>query len=65
MVPQNSRIKLFENRWLEKLTVIAVPGFLALWAVGLPLIAWRAWSVTGAAPGLVKLLALVAVGDEF
>lgn len=62
MVPAHSRIKLFENRWLEKLTVIAVPGFLALWAVGLPLIAWRAWSVTGAAPGLLQLLALVAGG---
>jgi 4-hydroxysphinganine ceramide fatty acyl 2-hydroxylase len=42
-----SRIRLFENRWLEKLTVISATSFMALWAVGLPLIAWQAWGTAG------------------
>ena len=62
MAPSHSRLKLFENRWLEKLTVISAPGFIALWAVGLPLITWRAWSVTGSTFGLAALLSLAAVG---
>lgn len=59
MAPSHSRIKLFENRWLEKLTVIPVPGFLALWFVGLPLIAWRAWWSTGQASGTAAIVAAV------
>lgn len=38
-----SRLKLFENRWLEKLTVISVGWFVAIWAIFLPLIAYAAW----------------------
>lgn len=33
-----SRIKLFENRWVEMLTVISARKFVALWAVGLGLL---------------------------
>lgn len=33
-----SRIKLFDNRWVEKLTVISARKFIALWAVGLGLL---------------------------
>lgn len=62
MAAPPSRIRLFENRWLERLTVIGVPGFLALWAIGLPLIAWRAWTVAGAPAGAVVVIALVAAG---
>lgn len=41
------RIKLFENRWLEKLTVVSAKGFIALWSLGLPAIAWVAWGSAG------------------
>ncbi|WP_017669257.1 sterol desaturase family protein [Sandarakinorhabdus sp. AAP62] len=57
MVPSHSRIKLFENRWLEKLTVISIPGFLALWSVALPVIGWRAWLATAGAQGAPDMLA--------
>lgn len=46
MLGPQSRITLFENRWLEKLTVVSAPVFMVLWAVGLPLIAWQAWDTT-------------------
>ena len=59
MVPSHSRIKLFENRWLEKLTVISAPGFMALWTMGLPLIAWRAWLATGQATQTAGILEAV------
>lgn len=59
MVAPQSRIRLFENRWLEKLTVISVPGFIALWAMGLPFIVWQAWGtadvITALALGIVGL----------
>lgn len=42
----HSRIRLFQNHWLEKLTVISAPSFIALWAVGLPFIAWQAWGTS-------------------
>lgn len=64
MKAAHSRIRLFENRWLEKLTVISIPSFVALWAVGLPVIAWqalRAWQPTGGS-GLVAALLLCAAG---
>lgn len=51
-----SRIKLFENRWLERLTVISAPVFIALWAVVLPLIAFAAWG-TSSLPMALLLLA--------
>lgn len=54
MPPHQTRIRLFESRWLERLTVISAPMFIALWAVGLPLIAWAAWgtATAGVAFGL-------------
>jgi sterol desaturase/sphingolipid hydroxylase (fatty acid hydroxylase superfamily) len=57
----HSRIRLFENRWLEKLTVINAGAFIALWAVALPAIAWTAWRTT---PGLAPLamVGLLLVG---
>lgn len=49
-----TRIRLFQNRWLEKLTVVNAPVFIVLWSVGLPLIAWGAWG-TASAFGAVAL----------
>lgn len=51
-----TRLKLFENRWLEKLTVVTAPMFMALWSFGLPLIAWAAWET--ASPLTAVALAL-------
>lgn len=42
-VPKNKRIVLFENGVLEKLTVISVGWFVAIWAVLLPIIAVFVW----------------------
>lgn len=56
-----SRIRLFQNRWLEKFTVTTVPGFLAMWAVGLPFIAWRAF-VTTAGTGSAAYALLLVLG---
>lgn len=49
-----SRIRLFENRWLEKLTVVSARMFIVLWAVVLPLIAFVAWG-TATLPMAVAL----------
>lgn len=48
------RIRLFQSRWLERLTVISAPAFIMLWALGLPGIAWCAWGA--AAPPLAVAL---------
>jgi 4-hydroxysphinganine ceramide fatty acyl 2-hydroxylase len=56
VMPQ-SRIRLFENRWLEKLTVMSAPTFIALWALGLPLIAWNAWGTASSAVAIPLLAA--------
>lgn len=37
--PSENRIRLFKSPVLERLTVISVPAFLALWAIALPVIA--------------------------
>lgn len=34
------RIKLFDNQWVEKLTVISAPAFIVLWGLGLGVLAW-------------------------
>lgn len=52
------RLKLFENRWLEKLTVISVGWFCAVWAILLPALAANAWGTTGP----VAALLLVGAG---
>src|SRR3546814_18952274 len=59
MVAPQSPIRLFENRWLEKLTVIAVPTFMVLWAIGLAGVAWTAWGTSSA--GFAVLLAVAAL----
>jgi sterol desaturase/sphingolipid hydroxylase (fatty acid hydroxylase superfamily) len=51
---QAPRLKLFESRWLESLTVISAPAFVALWSIGLVVIAWAAWSMAGS--GMAMLL---------
>ncbi|WP_353198473.1 sterol desaturase family protein [Sandarakinorhabdus sp.] len=43
MTVYQSRPTLFQNRWLEKLTLLSAPAFIALWAVLLPAILWTAW----------------------
>ncbi len=53
-----TRIRLFENRWLEKLTVVNAPVFMVLWSVGLPLIAWGAWGTAS----LFSAVALTLAG---
>lgn len=37
-----SRIKLFDSLWVEKLTVISARAFIGLWVVGLGLLTWNA-----------------------
>lgn len=57
-----TRLTLFENRWLEKLTVISARAFIALWLVVLPVIGWAAWQGGGAAsPAAAIGLAVVGV----
>lgn len=49
----DKRLRLFENRWLEKLTVISVGWFLAIWTGVLAWLGYSAWGsvnfVTGTA----------------
>ncbi len=54
----DKRLRLFENRWLELLTVISVSWFLAIWSIVLSVLAYRAW---GTAPALAAV-PLVAAG---
>ncbi len=42
MVSSQSRIQLFGNRWVEKLTIISARTFIALWVVGLGFLLWNA-----------------------
>jgi sterol desaturase/sphingolipid hydroxylase (fatty acid hydroxylase superfamily) len=52
------RVRLFRSDWLERLTTISPRGFVALWAVLLPLVAWAG---RGAA-GPLAWLGLVLLG---
>ena len=45
------RVQLFENRQLEKLTLISPRGFVLVWSIALPLIAWTGWGTAGVAYG--------------
>ena len=63
MLAPHTRLTLFQNRWLEKLTVISASTFIALWAVGLPAIAWAAWSLTGGRPA-GDIAAPLAIGGR-
>lgn len=55
------RLKLFENAFLEKLTVVSVTWFIVIWSVLLPLIAVAGWGSVSpfAALGLVALGLLI------
>ena len=53
MASSQSRIRLFENRWVERLTVISAPAFIALWIAGLGFLAWNASRFEVAMPALV------------
>ena len=58
IVPQ-PQIRLFQNRWLERLTVISAQNFMVLWVAGLPFIAVQAWGTADA--GIATLLVTVGV----
>lgn len=54
----DGQIRLFRNERLESLTRISLPGFLVVWAIALPLIAWTAMGTAD----LAHAIALVALG---
>lgn len=54
----DGQIRLFRNERLESLTRISLPGFLVVWAIALPLIAWTALGTAD----LAGAIALVALG---
>ncbi len=41
-------LRLFRSQKLERLSVVSLRAFLVTWAVGLPVIAWVGWEMTGA-----------------
>ena len=51
------RPTLFENPFLEKLTVVSVSWFIATWAVLLPLIALAGWGTVSVPAGIGLVLA--------
>lgn len=53
----DKRLRLFENRWLEKLTVISVGWFVAVWSVALCGLAFLAW---GSAPAIAVVPLVIA-----
>jgi sterol desaturase/sphingolipid hydroxylase (fatty acid hydroxylase superfamily) len=55
---RTTRVRLFENETLERLSVMHPRTFAAFWAVALPLIAWVGWGLVSPWTGL----ALVAAG---
>lgn len=54
---KDKRLVLFENRWLEKLTVVSVRWFLATWAIVIPFVVFSAWGSASplAAAGFVAI----------
>ena len=54
----DKRLRLFENRWLEKLTVISVGWFVAIWAT---VLTYLGVTARGSAP-VITALGLVAAG---
>lgn len=52
----DKRLKLFENRWLEKLTVVSVGWFVAIWSLVLPATAYAAWGSASFAGAVALLL---------
>jgi sterol desaturase/sphingolipid hydroxylase (fatty acid hydroxylase superfamily) len=51
---RSKQVRLFQNPWLERLTVVSLPVFLALWLILIPAILLNAWGTTtaGAAASL-------------
>ncbi|MEL7519075.1 MAG: sterol desaturase family protein [Pseudomonadota bacterium] len=54
----DKRLRLFENRWLETLTVISVGWFVAIWS---GVLAWLGFSAWGSASAL-EGVALIGLG---
>lgn len=52
------RVRLFQNNWLERLTLISPRMFIAIWTLLLPLAVWAGWGSTG----LLKGAGLFAIG---
>jgi sterol desaturase/sphingolipid hydroxylase (fatty acid hydroxylase superfamily) len=48
----DNRMPLFQNAWLERLTVVSLSWFLVTWGVLLPLIALAGWGAVGPLAGL-------------
>ncbi len=42
-----NRVRLFRNPWLERLTVVSFPAFIALWSMAIPAVFWLAWGSAG------------------
>ncbi|TYC91669.1 sterol desaturase family protein [Novosphingobium sp. BW1] len=57
-VSNHTRLRLFQNAWLERLTVVSAFWFGLTWAVLLPLIGLAGWGAVGPLTGL----GLVALG---
>lgn len=58
---RSQRIRLFENDWLEKLTLISPQSFAFIWGLVLPLIAWSGWGTIGFVGGLGMFVAGLVV----
>lgn len=61
----NMRPTLFENPFLEKLTVVSVSWFLATWAVLLPLIALAGWGTVSISAGIGLVIAGLLIWTLF
>lgn len=61
----DNRMALFQNAWLERLTVVSAFWFLATWAVLLPLIALAGWGAVEPLQGLGLIAAGLLVWSLF
>lgn len=50
--PSPQRVRLFENNYLEKLTLISPFAFATVWGFALPLVFWVGWGAVGPLAGL-------------
>lgn len=53
------QVQLFRNERLEKFTMISLGGFVAVWAICLPLIAWVGWG--SASPMRAAMLGILGL----
>lgn len=49
--PSPQRIRLFENDWVEKLTLISPRAFAIVWGSAVPFVAWAGWGAAGILEG--------------